>query len=104
MSDSGIAPCDSTEEELRNKRKVCAATGTAVEGIYHMPIRNLCIPSNFGIVRCEGMGRGGGGNYLEEVTSSTDIGHIVTVVFRFFGFIPLILKVVKRVISHRILI
>ena len=47
---------------------------------------------------------GGGGNYLEEVTSSTDIGHIVTVVFRFFGFIPLILKVVKRVISHRILI
>ena len=50
-------PCDSTKEELENKRDVCAATSTAVEGIYHMPISNLCIPSNFGIVRCEGIGR-----------------------------------------------
>ena len=34
-SDSGTAPCDSTEEELKNKKEVSAATCRAVEGTYH---------------------------------------------------------------------
>ena len=53
-SDSGAAPCDSTREKLKNKKEVFAATSTAVEGIYHMPIGNLCISTNFGIGNCWG--------------------------------------------------
>ena len=59
-SDSGTAPCDSTEEELKNKKEVSAATCRAVEGTYHMPISNLCISTNFGAGKCEGMGGRGG--------------------------------------------
>ena len=59
FSDSGTAPRDSTEEELKNKKEVSAATYRAAEGIYHMPINNLCISTNFGIGKCEGMGGGG---------------------------------------------
>ena len=42
-----------------NEKEACAATCTAVEGIYHMPFSNLCISTNFGIGKCEGMGGGG---------------------------------------------
>ena len=46
-----------------------------------MPFSNLCISTNFGIGKCEGMGRGGGDQcrlirnmiLLKEGTSSTDI-------------------------------
>ena len=58
FSDSGIAPRDSTEEQLKNKKEVSAGTCRAVEGIYHMPFSNLCISTNFGIWKCEGMGGG----------------------------------------------
>ena len=57
-SDSGTAPCDSTEEELKHKKEVSAAKCRAVEGIYHMPISNLCISTIFGTGKYEGMGRG----------------------------------------------
>ena len=56
-SDSGTVPCDSTEEELKNKKEVFAATCTAVEGIYYMLISKLCISTNFGSGKCR---RGGG--------------------------------------------
>ena len=59
-SDSGTVLCDSTEEELKNEKEVCAATCRAVEGMYHMPFSNLCISTNFGIGKCEGMGGRGG--------------------------------------------
>ena len=59
-SDSGTVLCGSTEEELKNEKEVCAATCTAVEGMYHMPFSNLCISTNFGIGKCEGMGGEGG--------------------------------------------
>ena len=47
------------------KRK-SAATCTAVEGMYHMPFSNLCISTNFGIGKCEGMGGRGRGERGDE--------------------------------------
>ena len=64
-SDSGTVLCGSTEEELKNEKEVCAATCTAVEGMYHMPFSNLCISTNFEIGKCEGMGRVGGAGRRE---------------------------------------
>ena len=58
-SDSDTVLCGSTEEELKNEKEACAATCTTVEGMYHMPFSNLCISTNFGIGKCEGMGGGG---------------------------------------------
>ena len=68
-SDSGTAPCDSTEEESKNKKEVSAATCRAVEGTYHMPISNLCISTNFGAGKCEGMGGRGGGDQCRLIQS-----------------------------------
>ena len=48
------------KKNWKMKRK-SAATCTAVEGMYHMPFSNLCISTNFGIGKCEGMGGGGRG-------------------------------------------
>ena len=66
-SDSDTVLCGSTEEELKNEKEVCAATYTAVEGMYHMPFSNLWISTNFEIGKCEGMGgRGGRGEMNED--------------------------------------
>ena len=105
-SDSGTAPCDprgsATEEELKNEKEVCAATSTGVEGIYHMPLSNSCISTNFGIGKC-----GGRRERLMCINKEQAINekkgltilildfvllYCVTVVFHFFGFIPLIPK------------
>ena len=68
-SDSGTVLCGSTEEELKSEKEVCAATCTAVEGIYHMPFSNLCISTNFGIGKCEGMGGGEAGDEWRLIQS-----------------------------------
>ena len=68
-SDSGTAPCDSTEEELKNKKEVSAATCRAVEGTYHMPISNLCISTNFGAGNVKGWAGGGGGDQCRLIQS-----------------------------------
>ena len=68
-SDSGTAPCDSTEEELKNKKEVSAATCRAVEGTYHVPISNSCISTNFGAGKGEGMGGRGGGDQCRLIQS-----------------------------------
>ena len=97
---------------MENEKEVCAATCTAVEGTYHIPIRNLSISTNFGK-------EGGRGKRLMYISKEQEIIekkglaklildfvilYCVTVVFYFFSFIPLITKVDQRVISHKILI
>ena len=50
---SGATPCDSTKKAQRNTKEAWTATGTAEEGIYHVPISNLCISTN---MKYEGKG------------------------------------------------
>ena len=65
-SDSGTVLCDSTEEELKNEKEVCAATCTAVEGIYHMPFSNFMYFNQFWNWEMWRDGGGGEGGMNED--------------------------------------
>ena len=60
-SDSGTVLHDSTEEELKNEKEVCAATCTTVEGICHTPFSNFVFQPILELGNVKGWAGGGEG-------------------------------------------
>ena len=60
---AGVAAYDSAEQAERNTKEVGTAAGTAVEGLYHMPISKLCVSTN---MKYKG-GRGFGEKFLDKI-------------------------------------
>ena len=108
----GTAAYDSAEQAQRNTKEVWTAAGTAVEGIYHVPISNVCVSTN---MKYKGEGGLGRTSWIkqQERTMGRDWNSgildffplfYVTFLFCCFGLIPLIPKIDQHIISHNIVI
>ena len=110
---SGAVPRDSTKQTERNAKEAWTAAGTAVEGIYHVPISNLCISTNMKYEGGRGLGRTSwikqqGRTIGEGLGLLRDLDFFllfyVTFLFCCFVLIPLIPRIDLQIISHNIVI